>query len=149
MKVILLEDVKELGKKNEVVEIKDNYARNFIIPKKKGVEATPKALNDLKLRLANEEKNALERLNKAKELGAKLEEGGSVRIRVKVGDGEKIFGSVTSKEIAQAVKDQLGYEVDKKKIVLPEAIKKLGTYDVNVKLHPQVQARMKVIVEGE
>ncbi len=149
MKVILLEDVKELGKKNDVVEIKDNYARNFIIPKKKGVEATPKAMNDLKLRLANEEKNALERLNKAKELAAKIEEGGSVKIRMKVGGDDRLFGAVTSKEIAQAVKDQLGYEVDKKKIMLPEAIKKLGAYDVNVKLHPQVQARMKVTVEGE
>ena len=145
MKVILLEDVKTLGKKGEIVNVNDGYARNFILPKKLGMEATAKNMNDLKLQKANEEKVAQEILQEAKELAAKLE-AGKVEVSIKVGEGGRTFGSVSSKEIAAAVKEQIGYEIDKKKIQLKDAIKGLGEHDVPVKLHPKVTAELKVIV---
>lgn len=148
MKVILLEDIKDLGKKNEVVEVKDSYARNFIIPRGKGVEATGKTLNDLKLRVANDEKNAAARLAEAKDLAGKLASAPIV-IPMKVGEGDRTFGAVTTKEIAQAIEEQLGSKIDKKKIVLADTIKQLGTYEVGVKLHPEVQAKVAVKVEAE
>ena len=148
MKVILLQDVKSLGKKGEIVNVNDGYARNFILPKKMGVEATAKNLNDLKLQKNNEKKVAQEHLDAAKELAGKLGEG-KVELAIKVGEGGRTFGSVSSKEIAAAVKEQMGLDVDKKKIQLKEAIKSLGTHIVNVKLHPEVTAELKVIVKEE
>ena len=148
MKVILLEDVKTLGKKGEIVTVNDGYARNFILPKKLGVEATGKNLNDLKLQKNNEKKVAQENLEAARELAAKLAEGGVV-LAIKVGEGGRAFGSVSSKEIAAAVKEQMGLDVDKKKIQLKEAIKSLGTHVVAVKLHPEVTAELKVSVKEE
>lgn len=148
MKVILLQDVKSLGKKGEIVNVNDGYARNFILPKKLGVEATGKNLNDLKLQKNNEKKVAQENLEAAKELAASLE-AGKVELSIKVGEGGRTFGSVSSKEIAAAVKEQMGLEVDKKKIQLKEAIKTLGTHPVSVKLHPEVTAELKVIVKEE
>lgn len=145
MKVILLEDVKSLGKKGQIVNINDGYARNFVLPKKLGVEATPKNLNDLKLQNANKEKLAQEALDAAKELAAKLE-AGKVVLSIKTGEGGKAFGSVSSKEIATEVKSQMGYEIDKKKIQLKDAIKTLGTHTVPVKLHAKVTAELKVVV---
>lgn len=145
MKVILLEDVKALGKKGQIVNINDGYARNFVLPKKLGVEATPKNLNDLKLQNANKEKLAQEALDAAKELAAKLE-AGKVVLSIKTGEGGKAFGSVSSKEIATEVKSQMGYEIDKKKIQLKDAIKTLGTHTVPVKLHAKVTAELKVVV---
>ena len=119
MKVILLEDVKSLGKKGEIVYVSDGYARNFIIPKNKGVEATSANLNTLKLQKANEEKVALENLENAKALAKKLENA-AVNIKIKVGEGGKLFGSISSKEIAAAILEQYQLEVDKKKIVLDD-----------------------------
>jgi len=148
MKVILLQDVKALGKKGEIVNVNDGYARNFILPKKLGLEATGKNLNDLKLQRANEEKVAQQLLDEAKELGKKLE-AGKVEVKIKVGEGGRTFGSVSTKEVAVAVKEQLGYEIDKKKIQLKDAIKTLGTHTVPVKLHPKVTAELKVIVTEE
>ena len=148
MKVILLEDVKSLGKKGEIVEVNDGYARNFLLKTKKGAEANKSNMNDLKLQKANQEKIAQEQLDAAKELGKKLEEG-KVTISIKTGDGGKAFGSVSSKEIASAVEEQMGLKVDKKKIQLKEAIKSLGTHIVNVKLHPEVTAELKVVVREE
>lgn len=145
MKVILLEDVKALGKKGEIVNINDGYARNFVLPKKLGVEATPKNLNDLKLQNANKEKLAQGALDAAKELANKLE-AGKVVLTIKTGEGGKAFGSVSSKEIATEVKNQMGYEIDKKKIQLKDAIKTLGTHTVPVKLHAKVTAELKVVV---
>ena len=145
MKVILLEDVKALGKKGEIVNVNDGYARNFILPKKLGLEATGKNLNDLKLQKANEEKVAQEILEEAKDLAKKLE-AGSVTLAIKVGEGGRAFGSVSSKEIAVAVKEQMGYDIDKKKIQLKDAIKTLGTHAVPVKLHQKVTVDLKVIV---
>ena len=148
MKVILLQDVKSLGKKGEVVNVNDGYARNFILPKKLGVEATGKNLNDLKLQKNNEKKVAQENLDAAKKLAAELAEG-KVELAIKVGEGGRAFGSVSSKEIAAAVKEQMGLDVDKKKIQLKEAIKSLGTHVVAVKLHPEVTAELKVSVKEE
>lgn len=148
MKVILLQDVKSLGKKGEIVNVNDGYARNFILPKKLGVEATGKNLNDLKLQKNNEKKVAQEQLEAAKALAAKLAEGG-VTLAIKVGEGGRAFGSVSSKEIAAAVKEQMGLELDKKKISLKEPIKSLGTHIVTVKLHPEVAAELKVSVKEE
>ena len=146
MKVILLQDVKSLGKKGEIVEVSDGYAKNFIFKKKLGVEADAKNLNDLKLKKANDEKVAAENLEAAKEF-AKVIETKTVVVKLKAGEGGKTFGSVTGKEIAQEAKSQFDIDIDKKKIVLGEAIKNFGTYDVPVKLHQQVTATLKVKVE--
>ena len=145
MKVILLEDVKSLGKKGEVVNVSDGYARNMILPKKFGVEATPKNLNDLKLQKANDAKIAQEQLEAAREFAKNLEDK-KVTLTLKVGEGGKTFGSVSAKEIAEAAKEQLGLEIDKKKLQLPGAIRELGTTDVPVKLHPKVTGTLKVVV---
>ena len=147
MKVILLEDVKALGKKGEIVNVSDGYARNCILPKKLGLEATSKNLNDLKLKKANEARLAQEQLEEAQALGKKIE-AGKVELAIKIGEGGRAFGSVSSKEIASAVKEQMGYDIDKKKIQLKDAIKALGTHTVPVKLHPKVTAELKVIVTG-
>ena len=146
MKVILLEDVKALGKKGQIVNVNDGYARIFILPKKLGLEANNKNLNDLKLKKANDEKIAQEQLEEAQELGKKIE-AGKVELAIKVGEGGRTFGSVSTKEIAAAVKEQMGYDIDKKKIQLKEAIKALGTHNVPVKLHTKVTAELKVVVK--
>lgn len=146
MKVILLEDVKSLGKKGEVVNVNDGYARNFVLPKKLGVEATGKNMNDLKLQKANEEKVAKEHLEAAQAF-AKEMENDHVVVSIKAGEGGRTFVSVSSKEIATAYKEQCGKEIDKKKIILPEPIKSFGVYEVAVKLHPKVTGTLKVKVQ--
>lgn len=146
MKVILLEDVKSLGKKGQLVDVSDGYARNFILSKKKGIEATAKNMNDLKLQKAHEDKLAAQRLEEAKLFAAEIAKV-EVVLELKVGEGGKLFGAVSSKEIAQAAKEQLNMELDKKKLVLPNPIKTVGTTSVSVKLHPQVTAELKVVVK--
>lgn len=148
MKVILTEDVKSLGKKGDVVEVSDGYARNFLISKKKGVEANAANLNNLKLKNANDEKVAKENLEEAKRLADVISQK-EVSLKIKTGEGGKTFGSVSSKEIAAAAASQCGLELDKKKIVLKDPIKTVGEYKVPVKLHPQVTAELKVIVLEE
>ena len=148
MKVILLEDVKSLGKKGDVVDVSDGYAKNFLITKKKGVEANNKNLNDLKLKKANDEKVAAQNLQDAKDMAATLEEK-TVVVKLKAGEGGKTFGSVSSKEIAEEAQKQHGLDIDKKKIVINDPIKSLGTYEVTVKLHPKVTGKLKVKVEEE
>ena len=145
MQIVLLEDVKSLGKKGEIVKVNEGYGRNFILPKKLGVEATAKNLNDLKLKKANEEKVAAKLLEEASELGAKLEKA-SVTLSIKAGENGKAFGSVSSKEISKAVQEQLGLDIDKKKLVLADPIKTLGTHEVPVKLHRDVTAKLSVKV---
>ncbi|WP_333648152.1 50S ribosomal protein L9 [Lacrimispora sp.] len=145
MEIVLLEDVKALGKKGQLVKVNDGYARNFILPKKLGIEATSKNLNDLKLQKANEEKIAAELLEEAKALGAKLSES-SVTLSIKAGEGGRAFGSVSGKEISSAIKSQLGYDIDKKKLVLPEPLKTFGSHEVPVKLHKDVTAKLIVKV---
>ena len=148
MKVILTEDVKSLGKKGEIVEVSDGYARNFILKKKKGVEANSQNLNDLKLKKANDDKLAQEQLEAAKELGKKIE-AGKVEMSIKTGEGGKAFGSIASKELAAEVKEQMGLAVDKKKIQLKETLKTLGTHNVPITLHPEVTAELKVEIGEE
>lgn len=148
MKVILLQDVKSLGKEGEIVNVNDGYARNFIIPKKLGVEANSRNMNDLKLKKSNEEKIAKENKEAAEKLAGELK-AGQVALKIKVGEGGKAFGSVSAKEIAAAVKNQMGLDVDKKKIQLKETLKTLGTHIVPVKLHPEVTAELKVEIGEE
>lgn len=148
MKVILLEDVKSLGKKGEIVDVSDGYARNYVLPKKLGVEANAANMNDLKLQKANADKMAQEQLEEAQRL-AELLETKEVVLKMKSGEGGRAFGSVSSKEIATAAKQQCGLELDKKKIQLQEAIKSLGVYEVSVKLHPKVTGKLKVKVVEE
>ena len=130
MEVILLEDVKSLGKKGQIVKINDGYARNFVLPKKLGLEATPKNLNDLKLQKAREAKEAAEELQAAKELAVKVEEK-PVRLTMKTGEGGKTFGTISTKEVAAAAK---------------EPIKTLGNHIITVKLHKDVTAKLTVSV---
>lgn len=148
MKVILTEDVKSLGKKGEIVEVSDGYARNFILKNKKGLEANSKNLNDLKLKKANEDRIAQEQYDAAKDLGARIE-AGKIELSIKVGEGGKAFGAVSTKEISAEVKEQMGLEIDKKKIQLKESIKTLGTHNVPIKIHPKVTAELKVVVTEE
>ena len=146
MKVILLEDVKSLGKKGQIVNVSDGYARNMILPKKLGVEATSKNLNDLKLRKANEEKVAQENLDAAKAFAEELSTK-EVILTLKVGEGGRTFGSVSSKEITEAAKKQLNLDIDKKKLQLENPIRNLGVTNVPVRLHPKVTGSLKVWVK--
>ena len=146
MKIILLEDVKSLGKKGEIVNVNDGYARNMILPKKLGVEATSRNLNDLKLRKANEEKVAQENLDAAKAFAQDLSTK-EVILTLKVGEGGRTFGSVSSKEISEAAKKQLGIDIDKKKLQLESPIRTLGVTNVPVRLHPKVTGSLKVWIK--
>lgn len=148
MKVILLQDVKALGKKGDIVNVSDGYARNMILPKKLGVEATGKNMNDLKLQNQHAEKVAQENLEAARKLAAEIADK-QVQVKIKAGEGGKIFGSVSTKEIAAAAKEQLDLELDKKKMQLPEGLKALGIHEVPIKLHPKVTASLKVKVVEE
>ncbi len=145
MKIILLQDEKKLGKKGDIIEASEGYARNYILPKKIGVEATAKNMNDLKLQKANQERIAQEQLDAAKALAADLESK-IVVVKIKAGEGGKTFGSVSTKEIAAALKEQHQIEIDKKKLQLAEALKNFGSYEVTVKLHPQVTGKVTVKV---
>lgn len=145
MKIILLQDEKKLGKKGDIVEVSEGYARNYILPKKIGAEASAKNMNDLKLKKANDAKVAQEQLDAAKALAADLEDR-IVTIRIKAGEGGKVFGSVSAKEIAAAVKEQCGIEIDKKKLQLADKLRNFGSYEVGIKLHPQVTGKLTVKV---
>ena len=148
MKVILLEDVKSLGKKGDIVTVSDGYARNAILPKKLGVEATSKNLNDLKLQNQHADKVAQENYENALALAKTIEEQ-KVVVKMKTGEGGRSFGSISTKEIAAATKEQTGLDLDKKKMQLQESIKALGTYEIPVKIHTKVTAKLTVqVVEG-
>jgi len=146
MKVILLEDVKALGKKGEIVNVSDGYAHNLLFPKKLANEATARNLNELRLRQANEEKMAAENLAEARKLAEELENK-TVTVSIKVGSGGRAFGSVSSKEIADAAKEQLGLELDRKKMIMDAPLKELGISEVGLRLHPKVTAKLKVEVK--
>lgn len=146
MKIILLQDEKKLGKKGDMIEVSEGYARNYILPKKIGVEANAQNLNDLKLKKANDERKAKELLEAAQAFAAELESKQAI-ITIKAGEGGKVFGSVSTKEIAAAYKEQHNVELDKKKIQLSENLKSFGTHEVPVKLHPQVTAKLTVKIE--
>ena len=148
MKIILLQDVKKLGKKGETLEVSDGYARNYILPQKLGVEANSKNMNDLKLQQNNAAKVAAEQLQEAEELAEKLKDL-KVVVSMKGGEGGKVFGSVSSKEIADAAEKQLKIKLDKKKILLEEAIKSFGVHEVKIKLHQKVTGTLRGQVEEE
>lgn len=146
MKVILLQDVKSLGKKGDTVKVSDGYARNYILPKKVGVEANAKNLNDLKLQKAHEEKVAAQKLAEAKALAADIEKK-TITVTMKKGQGDRVFGSISAKEIAQAAKAQYGLELDKKKIQMEAPIRAFGRYEIPIRLHPQVTGKLVVQVD--
>lgn len=149
MKVILLQDVKNVGKKGEVVDVADGFARNCLLNKKLGMEATNKNLNDLKLKKAHEDKVAAEILAQAQAQAEAMKEE-SITLTMKVGEGGRTFGSISSKEIAEACKKQLGRDIDKKKIVIKDQIKSLGNYIIDIKLHTKVTAQLTVrVVEAK
>lgn len=147
MKLILLQDVKNLGKKGELVEANDGYARNFIIPKKLGVEASPKNLNELRQQKLNEEKKQAEILAEAEKMAEALKNK-AVNLSIRVGKEGKVFGQISTKEIADAAKKQLGLEIDKKKMI-SDGIKAAGTYKIAIKLHPRVVGELTVTVTEE
>ena len=144
MKVILLQDIKTLGKKDDIVEVSQGYARNLLV-KKQAIEATGKNLNDLKLQHQHRDKVAQEQYEAALELAESLKEK-SVTVTIRSGSDGRTFGSISTKEIAVAVKEQLGLELDKKKMVLEESIKTLGVSEVTVKLHTKVVGTLRVKV---
>ncbi|MCX7883488.1 MAG: 50S ribosomal protein L9 [Caloramator sp.] len=145
MKVILKQDVKGLGKKGDIVNTSDGYARNFLFPKLLAVEATEGKIKEHQAQKENEAKKKLKELQEARELAKKLSEI-TLTLNVKAGENGKLFGSITSKDIAEALKNQFGYEIDKKKIVLDEAIKIAGSYKVEVKVYPEVSATITVSI---
>ena len=146
MKIILTQDVKKLGKKGGIIEVSDGYARNYILPQKLGVEANSKNLNDLKLQKSNEEKTMQRLLEEAQALAEKIGKQ-TVVVSMKAGEGGKVFGSVSSKERAAAIKAQSDLEIDKKKMQLSEPIRSFGVHEAGIKLHPQVTATLRVKVE--
>lgn len=148
MKIILLQDVKSVGKKGDIIDANDGYARNFLLPKKMGVPANAENMNTLKLQKSNEAKVAQEQLEEAQRFAKELETK-EVVLAIKAGEGGKTFGSVSSKEIANAYKEQCGITIDKKKIQLPESIKNFGVYEVKIKLHPKVTGTLKVKVKEQ
>lgn len=147
MKVILLQDVKSLGKKGEIVTVNDGYARNMILPKKLGLEATPKNVNDLKLQGKHAEKQAQEELEAAQQKAEELK-GKTIELKMKSGEGGRTFGSISAKEIAEAAKSQFSFEIDKKKMTLEEPIRALGSYEVSIKLHKDVTGVLRVKVSA-
>lgn len=148
MKVILLEDVKSIGKKGEVIEAAEGYAKNFLLKKKLGVEANAENMNNLKLQKKHADKVAAENLQAAEEFAAELKEQ-KVVVRMKAGENGRTFGSVSSKEIAKAYEEQYKKPIDKKKMVISDPIKNFGTYEIKIKLHPQVTATLRVHVEEQ
>ncbi|MDO4487586.1 MAG: 50S ribosomal protein L9 [Eubacteriales bacterium] len=147
MQVILTQDVKSLGKAGTLVNVNDSYARNYIIPRKLGVEASKANLNNLKLKNANEAKIEAAKVANAKDTKAAVD-GKTVLMKVRTGEGGKLFGAVTSSDVAEAIKKEFGIDVDKKKIVM-DPIKQTGKTEVTLKLHKEVNATVTVDVEGE
>lgn len=147
MKVILTQDVKKVGKKGELLEVKDGYARNALLPKGLAVEANSVNMNQRKLEQQAQDKRKQQELDEANEIAAKINDK-EIKLSVKAGEGGKVFGSITSKEIAEELQKKFNVKVDKKKIQLKEAIKGLGGQKVVIKLHPSVTATITVLVVG-
>ena len=146
MQVILLQDVKSLGKKGDVVKISDGYARNYVIPKKLGVEANEKNRNELKLQKKHADKIAAQKLADAQATAKDLQ-GRQITVKMRAGENGKVFGSISGKEIAAAALEQHGLELDKKKIQLSDPIRSFGMFEVPIKLHPQVTGTLSVLVK--
>ncbi len=148
MKVILLADVKGVGKKDQTINASEGYVKNFLFPRKLAVEANSGNLKKLDNQKKAEDLQRQEELDAAKALGEKIAEQ-KVVIKVKTGDNGKLFGAVTNKEIAVALKEQTGLAVDKEKISLNDPIKAIGEKEVTVKLHPKVSVKLKVEIEQQ
>jgi large subunit ribosomal protein L9 len=148
MKVVLLEDVKDLGKKGQLVNASDGYARNFLFPRKLAVEATAGRLKEIEDKKSSEKNKKERELKAAKELADKLNKT-EISFKTKAGENGKLFGSITSKDVADAIKVQQKIEIDKKKIVLHDAIKALGIYQVEIKVYPEVSAKINIKVVEE
>ena len=148
MKVILIQDVNKIGKKGEIVEVKAGYAKNFLFKQKLAVEATSKNLKELERQLAEIKKQNEEELQAARDLAAQIEEI-QVEVKLKTGAGGRTFGSVSTKEISDVLKTSFNIDIDKKKLHLDDPIKSLGIHKVNAKLHPEVNAELKVKVSEE
>jgi large subunit ribosomal protein L9 len=147
MKVIFLADVKGQGKKGEVKNVSEGYARNYLFPRKLAEEATEANLQKLRAEQEAQARRAAEELRVAQELAAKLSDL-KVTVRTQAGEGGRLFGAVTTKHIAEAL-TKLGYNIDKRKIQLDDPIKSLGGHKVQVKLHPEVTTNITVFVEAE
>jgi len=147
MKVILQADVKGTGKKGQILEVADGYARNFLFPKKLAIEATTGNIQDISHKKALEDRRKVKEKEDAVQLGNKLN-ALQIEVKTKTGEGGRLFGSVTSKEIADALKKQHGIEIDKRKLDIKEPIKALGGYEVHVKIHPEVMAKLQVHVSA-
>ncbi|MFZ5597849.1 MAG: 50S ribosomal protein L9 [Bacillota bacterium] len=148
MKLILLQDVKGQGKKGDVIDAADGYARNFLLPKKLAVEASENKMKELSMQKAAQERKRNKEEEEAR-LTASRMEGMKVLIKTRAGEGGKLFGAVNNKDISDNLSQQHGINIDKKKIVLKEPIKTQGEFPVVIKLHPAVQAQITVIVQGE
>ncbi len=147
MKVILKQDVKGLGKKEQLVEASDGYARNFLFPKGLAVEASATNVNIMKTKKEAEAHKKEREIAQAKELAKKIKDI-TITLKVKAGDNGKLFGSITSKDVAEAMKTQQKLEIDKKKLVMPDAIKSVGTFEVEVKLYPEISSKFTVKIES-
>lgn len=147
MKVILQTDVKGTGKKGQILEVADGFARNFLFPKKLAIEATTGNIQDVSHKKAVEQRRKEKEKEDAIKLGDKLN-ALLIEVKTKTGEGGRLFGSVTSKEIAEALKKQHKIEVDKRKLEIKEPIKTLGKFEVYVKVHPEVVAKLQVHVSG-
>ena len=148
MKVVLLSDIKKLGKASEIVEVSDGYARNMLIKKGLALPATNSNLNDLKLKLKNEEKKE-EHLQRIALENKKTIEETTINLFAKAGPNGKTFGAITNKEIADAIKKQLNIDIDKKQIDLDGSIKNVGAYDINIKLHKDITASLKLVIDTD
>ena len=148
IKVILKENIKGVGKKDEIVEVKDGYANNFLLNKNKAILATPENINKLKARNEKIQKNHDRDVKNAKELKETLASK-EIALKVKAGENNKVFGSIGAKEIVQAIKEQLNIDIDKKKISADSKVKEIGVHNVELKLHSEVRANLKVRVEAE
>lgn len=144
MKVILLQDVKKMGKKGDVIEASDGYARNYLFPRKLAEEATANALHVVNAKKENERKKKLAELEAAQKLAAELK-GKEVTINAKAGENGRLFGAITNKDVAEVINNQFNLTIDKKKIVV-NTIKVAGEYEVEVKLYPEVSTKMKIII---
>lgn len=148
MEVILLKDVKNIGKKGDIVKVKDGYGRNFLIPRGLAAIATNEAVNQRNLKMESKNRRKEEELDEAKALAANINDK-KIEIGVKVGENGKLFGSVTNKEVAEQVKKQLGHKVERKRITLKDPIRMIGTYEIPVRIHPKVTATIKVVLKEQ
>lgn len=148
MQVILLQDVKGMGKKGDLVKSSDGYARNYLFPKKLAMEATEGSVKTLEKQKAADQQKKQEEKLAALELKKKIESQGAVVIKTKAGDGGRLFGAITAKDIADAFEKAYGITLDKKKIVLDTPIKNVGNTKVELKLYPEISAQLKVNIEG-